>query len=268
MFVFNGRRTIALTYFFFQAEDGIRDYKVTGVQTCALPIWTRFESVSDKAAPGDFPAMIFQAACAADGSERREAPAGSARLCQSNHARKAAKHRSAERNTQTLGSPSRSSLPGPWYHSFIQTTASGRSERAAASTMVGARAPLDEACAKIIGSTSALKPESLRNASRQNPNVSDVFSTSAVRSDGLPTEPKSGTTSRRARSVFVSSAGSRTPWASALSAQITAAPPDVERMPTPAPPDGGFDLAMKAAVSSTASRLSTAIAPASSIAVR
>src|SRR5688500_20129342 len=26
--------------FFFQAEDGIRDYKVTGVQTCALPICT------------------------------------------------------------------------------------------------------------------------------------------------------------------------------------------------------------------------------------
>src|SRR2546426_4901694 len=25
-------------FFFFQAEDGIRDYKVTGVQTCALPI--------------------------------------------------------------------------------------------------------------------------------------------------------------------------------------------------------------------------------------
>src|SRR5256885_3107882 len=27
-----------LVSFFFQAEDGIRDYKVTGVQTCALPI--------------------------------------------------------------------------------------------------------------------------------------------------------------------------------------------------------------------------------------
>src|ERR687897_563060 len=27
-----------LVVFFFQAEDGIRDYKVTGVQTCALPI--------------------------------------------------------------------------------------------------------------------------------------------------------------------------------------------------------------------------------------
>src|ERR1019366_4477749 len=24
---------------FFQAEDGIRDWSVTGVQTCALPIW-------------------------------------------------------------------------------------------------------------------------------------------------------------------------------------------------------------------------------------
>src|SRR5256885_11816957 len=30
-----GRR---VRYVFFQAEDGIRDYTVTGVQTCALPI--------------------------------------------------------------------------------------------------------------------------------------------------------------------------------------------------------------------------------------
>src|SRR5256885_593913 len=29
---------LAANGFFFQAEDGIRDYKVTGVQTCALPI--------------------------------------------------------------------------------------------------------------------------------------------------------------------------------------------------------------------------------------
>src|SRR3989339_1361574 len=28
-----------LVSFFFQAEDGIRDLIVTGVQTCALPIW-------------------------------------------------------------------------------------------------------------------------------------------------------------------------------------------------------------------------------------
>src|SRR6266567_8096904 len=29
-----------LFFFFFQAEDGIRDLTVTGVQTCALPIFT------------------------------------------------------------------------------------------------------------------------------------------------------------------------------------------------------------------------------------
>src|SRR5690606_39766200 len=27
-----------IIFFFFQAEDGIRDFHVTGVQTCALPI--------------------------------------------------------------------------------------------------------------------------------------------------------------------------------------------------------------------------------------
>src|SRR2546426_4243867 len=32
-------RDIYCFFFFFQAEDGIRDYKVTGVQTCALPIY-------------------------------------------------------------------------------------------------------------------------------------------------------------------------------------------------------------------------------------
>src|SRR5947208_13238496 len=29
----------SMCFFFFQAEDGIRDDLVTGVQTCALPIW-------------------------------------------------------------------------------------------------------------------------------------------------------------------------------------------------------------------------------------
>src|SRR5690625_7704390 len=32
--------SIVLIFFFFQAEDGIRDGHVTGVQTCALPILT------------------------------------------------------------------------------------------------------------------------------------------------------------------------------------------------------------------------------------
>ena len=30
---------VVFFFFFFQAEDGIRDWSVTGVQTCALPIW-------------------------------------------------------------------------------------------------------------------------------------------------------------------------------------------------------------------------------------
>src|SRR2546425_8770690 len=32
-------RLAGLYFFFFQAEDGIRDKLVTGVQTCALPIY-------------------------------------------------------------------------------------------------------------------------------------------------------------------------------------------------------------------------------------
>src|SRR5256885_4901572 len=36
--IFLLHRSCYIFFFFFQAEDGIRDYKVTGVQTCALPI--------------------------------------------------------------------------------------------------------------------------------------------------------------------------------------------------------------------------------------
>src|SRR5256886_6313623 len=36
--LFYGRRGWSECIFFFQAEDGIRDLTVTGVQTCALPI--------------------------------------------------------------------------------------------------------------------------------------------------------------------------------------------------------------------------------------
>src|SRR5256885_4219028 len=48
-------------FFFFQAEDGIRDYKVTGVQTCALPIsfngiQTRASNWSDTSITAPVPA--------------------------------------------------------------------------------------------------------------------------------------------------------------------------------------------------------------------
>src|SRR5438128_9483067 len=38
-------------FFFFQAEDGIRDATVTGVQTCALPIFLRLD-LSDRESEG------------------------------------------------------------------------------------------------------------------------------------------------------------------------------------------------------------------------
>src|SRR2546430_10657022 len=41
-------------FFFFQAEDGIRDLTVTGVQTCALPISSSFSASS----PSSFPPSV------------------------------------------------------------------------------------------------------------------------------------------------------------------------------------------------------------------
>src|SRR5215210_9039031 len=40
-------------FFFFQAEDGIRDTSVTGVQTCALPIWEHHQLGAALAAAAD-----------------------------------------------------------------------------------------------------------------------------------------------------------------------------------------------------------------------
>src|SRR5438046_10370376 len=45
-------------FFFFQAEDGIRDWSVTGVQTCALPISPGGVKASGKDLPCfDMPAL-------------------------------------------------------------------------------------------------------------------------------------------------------------------------------------------------------------------
>src|SRR5690606_40319346 len=40
-------------FFFFQAEDGIRGFHVTGVQTCALPILDAFEVAGAPAQKGE-----------------------------------------------------------------------------------------------------------------------------------------------------------------------------------------------------------------------
>src|SRR5699024_11868184 len=49
LFLFSGScsATLYLFIFFFQAEDGIRDRNVTGVQTCALPISKRVKDIAD-----------------------------------------------------------------------------------------------------------------------------------------------------------------------------------------------------------------------------
>src|SRR5699024_8361638 len=43
--------------FFFQAEDGIRDRNVTGVQTCALPIWMITSGDAEVVVAGGMEAM-------------------------------------------------------------------------------------------------------------------------------------------------------------------------------------------------------------------
>src|SRR5215213_11444428 len=45
--------SISIIFFFFQAEDGIRDWSVTGVQTCALPICACIIFHSDRVAGVD-----------------------------------------------------------------------------------------------------------------------------------------------------------------------------------------------------------------------
>src|SRR5438445_9930839 len=44
---------VYIVFFFFQAEDGIRDIGVTGVQTCALPILRDETEVSDRSLVSD-----------------------------------------------------------------------------------------------------------------------------------------------------------------------------------------------------------------------
>src|SRR5207302_8067738 len=57
--------------FFFQAEDGIRDFHVTGVQTCALPIWPIGPLGSDRGR-----ADLWALASRCDGYGRSRSTAG------------------------------------------------------------------------------------------------------------------------------------------------------------------------------------------------
>src|SRR5215467_5527181 len=69
-------------FFFFQAEDGIRDYKVTGVQTCALPISAGIGKRGAEARANweklfaDYRAKFPELATEIEQMQRRELPAG------------------------------------------------------------------------------------------------------------------------------------------------------------------------------------------------
>src|SRR5256885_5370800 len=84
-----------LFFFFFQAEDGIRDYKVTGVQTCALPIfpsakysWSCFSLKSINGST----AMDFSDTCTNGGADPVAAT-----VCPGSQASLATRYRSEER---------------------------------------------------------------------------------------------------------------------------------------------------------------------------
>src|SRR2546430_8353361 len=64
-------------FFFFQAEDGIRDLTVTGVQTCALPIFELAQELDKRAggaAPGEKQRVLLQVNVAGEAQKSGCAP--------------------------------------------------------------------------------------------------------------------------------------------------------------------------------------------------
>src|SRR3989441_7670554 len=56
-------------FFFFQAEDGIRDKLVTGVQTCALPICGKMEDVIFQGSTGRRPVNVAEVSLVFDNAD-------------------------------------------------------------------------------------------------------------------------------------------------------------------------------------------------------
>src|SRR5689334_23669005 len=68
-----------MIFFFFQAEDGIRDGTVTGVQTCALPIYdeevrTRCTALLPQAKAAGWKKRAEAYLADADGKEKHDLP--------------------------------------------------------------------------------------------------------------------------------------------------------------------------------------------------
>src|SRR2546421_5343701 len=84
---------VLVFFFFFQAEDGIRDLIVTGVQTCALPI-SRHSNARDQL---PFHRLSSPPLAYFDGSGRRRDSPHSAADFRSGETRAGLRHRSEER---------------------------------------------------------------------------------------------------------------------------------------------------------------------------
>src|SRR2546430_11003234 len=63
--------SIYFFFFFFQAEDGIRDLTVTGVQTCALPILSPVSALAGRRITGRSHPMTAGTCTTADSSTRK-----------------------------------------------------------------------------------------------------------------------------------------------------------------------------------------------------
>src|SRR2546429_567081 len=96
--------------FFFQAEDGIRDVAVTGVQTCALPICRR-----DRAAPGECERRREQRAGSGERSltvqHRSRLPAPGSQRTAPRLSRRDTPARISDRPTRPTGPSARASRP-------------------------------------------------------------------------------------------------------------------------------------------------------------
>src|SRR5690606_24180722 len=101
-------------FFFFQAEDGIRDFHVTGVQTCALPIFVQLVS-SCLSPPGAGPAArgfvpaAGSRACAPYARGARTAP-----LPGKSGSRTSVAERARPMETIETGTPTRRSMPSTY----------------------------------------------------------------------------------------------------------------------------------------------------------
>src|SRR6266702_7962867 len=131
-------------FFFFQAEDGIRDGHVTGVQTCALPIWSS-PAAGARTGSGRTPCC---ARCS-DWTRRCGSTGTGSASCASSSARSAW---TASTGSGPLRTPSR-----PWRRSRSPPLGCGGSRCAAAEVRPVEPEPLEEPTMGPVPAVAAIR---------------------------------------------------------------------------------------------------------------